>query len=260
MDPESALIYSPSHYTWMDTNFPAGTPREGYPIEIQALWHAALSLLSKIDEHPRWTELAAQVKESIRKLYYMPERGYLADCLQADASTPAKAAVRDNALRPNQLFAITLGAFTARKDAIRILAAVEKLLIPGAIRSLADQPVEPPLPVYRDGTLLNDPRNPYWGYYGGDEDTRRKPAYHNGTAWSWPFPSYCEALFKIGGRPLRSTAISILSSAEMLANSGCIGHIPEILDGNAPHSQRGCQAQAWGDTELYRVFKILATT
>ena len=28
MDPDSALIWSPSHFTWMDTNYPAGTPRE----------------------------------------------------------------------------------------------------------------------------------------------------------------------------------------------------------------------------------------
>ncbi len=31
MDADSALIWSPSHFTWMDTNYPAGTPREGYP-------------------------------------------------------------------------------------------------------------------------------------------------------------------------------------------------------------------------------------
>ena len=49
MDPESGLIFSPAHFTWMDTNHPAGTPRQGYPIEIQALWHAALELLSQID-------------------------------------------------------------------------------------------------------------------------------------------------------------------------------------------------------------------
>ncbi len=27
MDADSALIWSPSHFTWMDTNYPAGTPR-----------------------------------------------------------------------------------------------------------------------------------------------------------------------------------------------------------------------------------------
>ncbi|MBU4430009.1 MAG: hypothetical protein KKE37_11745, partial [Verrucomicrobia bacterium] len=31
--------------------------------------------------------------------------------------------------------------------------------------------------------------------------------------------------------------------------------IPEILDGDYPHRLRGCDAQAWGVTELYRVLK-----
>ena len=48
MDAESGLIFSPSHFTWMDTNHPAGTPREGYPIEIQALWFSALDFYYKI--------------------------------------------------------------------------------------------------------------------------------------------------------------------------------------------------------------------
>ncbi len=279
MDPETALIFSPSHYTWMDTNHPAGTPREGYPIEIQALWFAALKLMSEIDDSPQgsevrsqksevrsqrpetsspnWQELSTQVQESIKELYTLPDRDYLADCLHASPGTPAKQATPDNALRPNQLFAITLGAITDTKTVQGILTATEKLLIPGAIRSLADQPVSPPLPVYRDGQLLNDPQNPYWGYYGGDEDTRRKPAYHNGTAWTWPFPSYCEALYMTGGEQLKQTALSILSSSTTLANNGCIGHIPEILDADTPHEQRGCGAQAWGETELYRVLKLL---
>src|SRR5206468_712694 len=38
VDADSGLVWSPSHFTWMDTNFPAGTPREGYPVEIQVLW------------------------------------------------------------------------------------------------------------------------------------------------------------------------------------------------------------------------------
>ena len=48
MDADSALIWSPSHFTWMDTNHPAGTPREGYPVEIQVLWIRLLRLLEKI--------------------------------------------------------------------------------------------------------------------------------------------------------------------------------------------------------------------
>jgi len=39
-----------------------------------------------------------------------------------------------------------------------------------------------------------------------------------------------------------------------LVNRGCIGHVPEILDGDAPHRQRGCNAQAWGASEMLRVW------
>lgn len=256
MDPGSGLIFSPSHFTWMDTNYPAGTPREGYPIEIQALWFAALQMLSRIDDAPRWGTLAGQVRDSITSLYPLKDRDYLSDCLHAQPGTPAVQATPDNALRPNQLFAVTLGAIEEPSQVRGILNACARLLIPGAIRSLADQPVSPPLPVHGPHGLLNDPEHPYAGEYRGDEDTQRKPAYHNGTAWTWPFPSYCEALV-MHDPVLHPTALSLLSSMTELLLKGCAGHLPEILDGNHPHQQRGCRAQAWGATEAYRVLKLL---
>jgi glycogen debranching enzyme len=42
-----------------------------------------------------------------------------------------------------------------------------------------------------------------------------------------------------------------------LLTEGCLGHLPEILDGDAPHTQRGCDAQAWGATEALRVGRKL---
>lgn len=256
MDPESGLIFSPSHFTWMDTNYPAGTPREGYPIEIQALWYAALKLLCRIDDKSLWDPIAKRVRTSIATLYPLAE-GYLSDCLHAQRGTPASQAIADNALRPNQILAVTLGAVNDPVLVRGILNAAAKLLIPGAIRSLADQPVSPPLPVSGSHGLLNDPNHPYWGEYRGDEDTRRKPAYHNGTAWTWPFPSYCEAL-AMHDKTLIPTAVSLLSSVCELMHQGCVGHLPEILDGNHPHHQRGCWAQAWGVTEACRVLKLIA--
>ncbi len=91
MDPDSGLIFSPSHFTWMDTNFPAATPREGYPIEIQALWHVALRFLGRIDrkEGRRWSTLAERVRDSILHLFWRPEEGFFSDCLHAVAGQPA---------------------------------------------------------------------------------------------------------------------------------------------------------------------------
>ena len=255
MDTDSGLVYSPSHFTWMDTNFPAGTPRKGYPVEIQALWYEAISLLTEADGSSKWKDLAAKVKENFIKYFWDGNRGFLSDCLHSNGQC-ADDSPADDALRCNQLFAVTLGIVDG-DIARQVLHSCEELLIPGAIRSLSDRPVTFPLRVEKDGHLLNNPDSPYWGRYEGDEDTRRKPAYHNGTAWSWPFPSYSEALYKIYGEKARKHAIAILNSSRVLLSSGCLDQIPEVIDGDAPHRQRGCDAQAWGATEAYRVWKLL---
>jgi len=257
MDPDSGLIFSPAHFTWMDTNYPAGTPRQGYPIEIQALWYAALAFLARIDASGagRWASLAKQVKGSIITLFRLPDQVYLCDCRHALPGQSAARALPDDALRPNQLLAITLGAVDDVDICKGVLNACQQLLVPGAIRSLADQPVNVPLAVHHNDQLLNDPQRPYWGVYMGDEDTRRKPAYHNGTAWTWMFPSYCEAWAATYGQAGRPTALAWLSSSIGLINWHCVGQVPEIVDGDAPHRQRGCDAQAWGVSELLRVWK-----
>jgi len=259
MDRDSALIFSPPHFTWMDTNHPPATPREGYPIEIQALWIAFLELLgAHVDR--AWNGLAAQARRSLAERFWLEEQGWLADNLSSGSGTPASHAVPDDALRPNQLLALTLGVYDGgRGRSAQILQACETLLVPGGIRSLADRAVQLKLPVMRDGVLLNDPHHPYCGAYCGDEDTSRKLAYHNGTAWTWQFPLYAEALVKLYGNEARPAALSLLGSATIPANSGCLTQIPEILDGDAPHALRGCGAQAWGVSELLRVWHGLAS-
>jgi starch synthase (maltosyl-transferring) len=48
-----------------------------------------------------------------------------------------------------------------------------------------------------------------------------------------------------------------LGSVAGLMNDGCLGQVPEILDGDAPHGQRGCDAQVWGVSEALRVWHLL---
>ena len=222
MDAESALVWSPSHFTWMDTNYPACTPRVGYPVEIQALWISALTFVGRND-------LAAKARESVERLFKW-EFGYR-DCLSAPNGEPASRAVPEDTIRPNQLFLITLGVTNDRS----ILRATEELLVPGGIRSLNALH-----PLYR-------------GVYTGDEDTSRKQAYHNGTVWAWPFPLYAEAL-AMTGAATREATLSLLAGAVENLNAGCLGHLSEIADGDAPHAQKGCIAQAWSDSELLRVW------
>ena len=51
--------------------------------------------------------------------------------------------------------------------------------------------------------------------------------------------------------------LALLSSCTHVVNRGCVGQVPEIVDGDAPHALRGCGAQAWGVTEAYRVLALL---
>ena len=261
VDPESQLVFSPPHFTWMDTNYPAGTPREGYPVEIQALWFAALQFLGELfpgETGEIWRQRARTVSESIMKYYRLPDRPYLSDCLHARPGTPAAKAEPDDHLRPNQLYAVTLGAVTDRELCREILQSCSLLLIPGGIRSLDDAEVKYPLPIRGSrGEALNDPSHPYWGHYEGDEDTRRKPAYHNGTAWTWQFPAYCEAYSMVYGESGHAAATALLASMTLPMNAGCLCQVTEIMDGDSPHTQRGCGAQAWGVSEFFRVWKVL---
>jgi starch synthase (maltosyl-transferring) len=264
VDPDSALVWSPSHFTWMDTNHPAGTPRQGYPVEIQVLWIRLLRLLDRLGCPPprsseAWGALAKRAEVSFHQFFWIEELGWFSDCLHAHQDHPAAKAVRDDALRSNALLAVALDLVDGPKARSTVLAAQRYLVVPGALRSLAPLPVHPPLPVWHHGRLLNHPDEPYWGSYEGDEDTRRKPAYHNGTAWVWTFPCFCEAVVKAYGKSPVSieAARAYLTSVEAHLQQGCVGQLPEILDGDAPHLPRGCDAQAWSVTEVLRVWSWL---
>ncbi len=255
-DPDTGLIWAPSHYTWMDTNYPAGTPRCGYPVEIQALWVRLLDLLGR-EVAPKWKRLASKVRRAFRELFPLPDGG-LSDCLYAGKGAGARRAEPDDAIRPNQLYAVTLGLLKNDRELSRsVLRVTECLLVPGAIRTLADKPVRRPLPIMRDGVMLNDPNRPYWGRYEGDEDTKRKPAYHNGTGWTFPFPLYAEAMVQVYGEGVREAAYALLCSGVHLTDTDCVTHLPECVQGNTPHEPCGTGAQAWGVSEYHRVLTFL---
>jgi predicted glycogen debranching enzyme len=254
MDAESALLWSPAHYTWMDTDAPACTPREGYPIEIQALWITASQTLARLESGSDWLNIAQRATAHLNALYWREEEGFFSDCLHAVRGVQATAAVADDHLRPNQWWAMALGTIT---DTARLHCAIEVsecLLIPGAARSLAPRPVKYALPITWEGQLLNDPYQPYQPRYSGPEQTKRKPAYHNGTAWPWMMPVYAEALMKSGIDHAHAKAMNCLASSSSLLAQGCLGHLPEVLDAEPPHVLRGCGAQAWSVSEWVRVW------
>ena len=134
MDTASGLIWSPAHFTWMDTNYPACTPRQGYPVEIQVLWIRLLRQVHKLGLKPAsepWDALANRAEESLRKFFWLEDKGYIADLLIANPGQAAREAVVDQALRSNYLLAIAFGLFTGAQARRGVDAALRCLFVPG---------------------------------------------------------------------------------------------------------------------------------
>lgn len=258
VDAASGLVYSPPHFTWMDTNHPAGTPRGGYPVEIQALWLQGLRFGIRYLERVRWAPVYRQASRSFNRLFAEEPFDHLCDCRMAGPGNGAAEAEPDDALRCNGVLALALGAISNRKRMRQALTACESLLVPGAIRTLADRPVHRPLEIRIGRQLLGNPLAPYRGRYLGDEDHERKPAYHNGTAWTWVLPAYAEALWRLYGRQAQQPSLALLGGISEWVNRDCVGHVPEILDGDSPHIPRGCGAQAWSVSEWLRVWLLIS--
>lgn len=263
VDGQSGLVWSPPHFTWMDTNFPACTPRSGYPIEIQALWIRLLELLAArkdVERASDYAQVAQLARTSLDTLFWRTNQDWPADCLVAPSGTPAAQATFDDAFRSNAVLAVALGAMSQNRARRIMLAAKQHLVVPAGLRSLAPLPIATPL-IVKDaaGRQIFDPHRPYQGRYEGDEDSSRKPAYHNGTAWCWTFPHFAEGLLRAwpGDPTALAAARSYLGTLRFMIDENCIGQLPEILDGDAPHTERGCDAQAWSITEALRVSKLL---
>ena len=211
-DPADHLVVNSAQETWMDTKY---TPREGKCVEINALWHAALRLTGFDAE-------AGRVRASFRQTFWNPER----DCL-FDRAGDAK-------LRPNQIFAVSLGWDLLEKQQQQaVMHAVQReLLAPFGLRTLdrAD-------PDYK-------PR-----YEGGPE--HRDAAYHQGTVWPWLLGPFIDGYLIAFGRDAQNLAFC---RGLLAPFNGAM--IPEIYDAEPPHRARGCPAQAWSVAEIARACSI----
>jgi hypothetical protein len=110
------------------------------------------------------------------------------------------------------------------------------------------------------GPISNFQFPPYRGRYEGDEDTSRKWAYHNGTAWAHLLPLWVEALLCAFPDDPRADQLggALMRTYEAELRRCCVGQVSEIFDGDHPHLPRGCCAQAWAVTEALRIYALLA--
>jgi len=214
--------------TWMDAaveGLPV-TPRIGKPVEIQALWANALAVAAALD--PRWRPALARTVESFRERFWNPAGSCLHDVVDCDH----RAGTVDASFRPNQVLAAGGLPLSLVEPPLarRVVDAVEeRLWTPMGLRTLA-----------RD-----DPR--YQGRYRGDA-ARRDAAYHQGTVWPWLAGPFVEAWVRVRGGTAEARREARRRFLEpLLAHAGDLGmgHLPEIADGDPPHSPRGCPFQAW---------------
>jgi glycogen debranching enzyme len=200
------------------------TPRQGKPVEINALWHNALVLLGE-------TELAHKVADSFKKVFWIsPFRG-LCDVVHDNQ--------RDTAIRPNQIFAVSLpnSPLTREQQHAVVEVVRRELLTPYGLRTLAK----------------SDPK--FHPKYTGPQ-RQRDEAYHNGTVWPWLIGAFLDAHLHVHDhsaeaiQQARQWLFPLLTHVE---HQTCIGQISEVFDGDPPHRPGGCCAQAWSVAEVLRL-------
>ncbi len=240
VDPEDGLLTQGQEgyqLTWMDAKVGdwVVTPRRGKAVEINALFFNALRLLA------RWlgeegdaaaaapiTAAADRVQRSFNERFWYAEGNHLYDVVDGPDGKD------DPALRPNQVFAISLPHPVLDRARWKpVMEIVEReLLTPVGLRSLG----------------RNHPD--YKASYDGDLRSR-DAAYHQGTVWSWLIGPFIDAWLELNPGREEEASKFLTGFGPHLGEAG-MGSISEVFDAEAPFTPRGCIAQAWGVAEVLR--------
>ncbi len=240
VDPSDGLLRAGEpevQLTWMDAKIGdwVVTPRTGKPVEINALWYSALRTLeawaaSRKANHD-YGALADRVGDSFAR-YWNKNTNYLYDVLDGPEGD-------DPTIRPNAVIAASLQHSPLENRWRRAVVdmATAQLLTPYGLRSLSPEDSRY-APQYRGSPLERD------------------AVYHQGTVWAWLLGPFAEAHLHTYAHPLSARAFLEPMATHLL--QGGLGSISEILDGDTPHTPRGCPWQAWSVAEILRAWKLTA--
>jgi predicted glycogen debranching enzyme len=236
-DPRDGLLRSGEpgvQLTWMDAKIGdwVVTPRTGKAVEINALWYNTLRAMEAFARRlgrpaQTYDSLAARVQEGFGR-FWIEAAGYCYDVIDGPGGD-------DPALRPNQIFAVSLPESPLSPERQRqvVDACARGLLTSFGLRSLA-----PSHPSYR-GRYLGGPRE-------------RDAAYHQGPVWGWLMGPFALAYLRVY-KDAEGASAFLEPVAHHLADHG-VGSIAEIFDGDPPFTPRGCIAQAWSVSETLRAW------
>jgi predicted glycogen debranching enzyme len=222
--------------TWMDAKVGDRplTPRNGKPVEINALWYNALRITAQWAEmlalrrdSERYSHEARLVLAGFQTSFWNAQRGCLYDVIGPSS--------RDPRVRPNQLFALSLPYPVLDRERARlVVGTVQKdLLTPVGLRTL-----EPKDPTYQ-------PR-----FEGGV--AQRDGAYHQGTVWPWLIGPFVAAYLYAYGESDQALKFcrQILNRFEPELTACCLGSLSEVYDADPPHRSGGCPAQLWSIAQI----------
>ncbi|MBE9001712.1 amylo-alpha-1,6-glucosidase [Nostoc sp. LEGE 12447] len=237
LDAADGLLYAGVagvQLTWMDAKVDdwVVTPRIGKPIEVNALWYNALRTMAKFARHlgkphQEYEAMADRAKYRFSR-FWNEEAGYCYDVLDSPDGD-------DAALRPNQIFAVSLpeSPLTLAQQKSVVEVCGRSLLTSHGLRSLA-------------------PDHPqHQGKYGGNQ-YQRDGAYHQGTVWGWLLGPFVLAHLRVYKNPEQARQFLEPIANHLTAHG--LGSLSEIFDGDAPMTPRGCIAQAWTVAEVLRAW------
>ena len=241
---ENGLIWASRNgyaLTWMNSviNGVPQSPRDGYTVEINALWYNAVSYaLALAKKHgdkafvEEWKALPKRTKESFLEKFYLAEEGYLAD--RVDMYSAHKS------IRCNQIIACGLDyRMVDDSQIVNVLLTVRQhLLTPLGLRSLS--PEDPRF----EATFKSNP-------------IEQEAASKNGAVWVWPLMFYFKSAFALQGSRFLAKAEEIYNNFDNDIQTYCIGSIAEYYDANPPFAPRGAVSQAWSVGALLYIRQMI---
>jgi len=225
--------------TWMNAieNGRPITPRTGYVVEINALWHNALKFAAVLTRE-KGNDHAADLldyqgeiaREAFTKTFW--NGAYLYDYVDGSYNNWE--------VRPNMILAVALPFSPLNKQQQKSVLDIttKELLTPKGLRSLS-----PKSGSYRPN------------YVGGQLERDRN--YHNGPVWPCTFGAFANAYLRIYKQSGKSFLERMLVGLEAEMTDLCVGSLPELFDGNPPFKGHGGMSFAMSVAEVLRVLDML---
>ena len=228
--------------TWFnaESNYGAIVPRNGYVVEVNALWYNAVCYALELAKDTKdktflseWGTMPETIAESFNQIFWIESEKYLADY--------ANHTHQNTEVRPNQLLACALdySPLTEKRQRKVLAIITQELLTPKGLRSLSPE----------------SPR--YEGESVGNVFVRDKATF-NGSVHPWFVGFYVEANLKLFGDTYIPDGKAFLENFEEEINTHGVGLISAIYDGNPPFNPRGCISNAKNVAEILRAQWLLS--